>query len=104
MTHIVLTSWWPYSKGEEVQNKYYEILPRFQAVVKSIKIYFKNVKVGMRGMVFFEIEQGKLEEAMTTINALAAEITAIEGFTFEIETQVSLEEALANQAAQAAQG
>jgi hypothetical protein len=100
MTHIVVTSWWPYSKGEEVTNKWNETIARFQAVVKSFKYFFKPVKKGVRAMGFFEIEQGKLEEAMATIYNLAMEFTTIEGYTFEMDTQLSLEEALAAQAAQ----
>lgn len=104
MAHIVITSWWPYSKGEEVQKKWDETLPRFQAVVKSFKYYFKPVKIGIRAMGFFEIEQGRLEEAITTVTALAAEFTTIEGYTYKYDIQTSMEEALAAQAAQAAQG
>lgn len=100
MTHIVITSWWAYSKQEEVTNKWNETISRFQAVVKSFKYFFKPVKKGTQAMGFFEIEQGKFEEAFTTLYTLAMEFTAIEGYTFEMDTQMSLEEALAAQAAQ----
>lgn len=101
MTHVVITAWWPYSKTEEVSAKWNETSSRATEVSKSFKMYFKNVKEGVRAMGFFEIEQGKLEESMEALNTLVSEFTDIEGYTFEIDTQTSLEEV---QAAQAAQG
>ncbi|MHA1931093.1 MAG: hypothetical protein ACW96X_01050 [Promethearchaeota archaeon] len=101
MTHIVVTSWWPYSKTEEVTSKWNEILPRFTASAKSVKYFFKPVKKGVRAMGFFEIEEGKFEDSYTALYTLAMEFTEIDGYTFEMDTQLSLEEA---QAAQAAQG
>ena len=51
----------------------------------------------LRELVDFQIENGKLEEALIIINGIASDFTAIEGYTYELDLQLSLEEIMAGQ-------
>ncbi|MHA2394561.1 MAG: hypothetical protein ACXAEX_21740 [Promethearchaeota archaeon] len=100
MVYVVITAWWPNPRGPEVTAKWNELLPQFNAATKSIQMWFKSTRIGIQATGYYEIEAGKLEESLTALQGLAMEFTAIDGYMFEIETQISMEEALAAQAAQ----
>ena len=93
---ICVTYWWSPSKNEEVLKKYYEAVEKYQAIAKSVKIYFKYMRKGAQATAYFEVEEGKLEETMNTITTMYNEfVEGIESFTYEIDTQATIEEILA---------
>ncbi len=58
------------------------------------------MRKGAQATAYFEVEEGKLEETMNTITTMFNEfVEEIESFTYEIDTQGTLEEVLANRAA-----
>jgi len=99
MVHIAITSWYPYSKNEEVQNTYNK---QFQesglpSGVKSMKIYVKPSRRGIQITTYLEIEEGKMDEALVSINEFLVVFHGIEGYNYEWDIVLSQEEALAAQ-------
>ncbi|MFX0009789.1 MAG: hypothetical protein ACFE9R_05695 [Candidatus Hermodarchaeota archaeon] len=99
MVHIVITSWYPYGKNEAVTAKWNENLQKFNEAAKSFKYFFKSVKEGVRATGYFKIEDEaeKFRTSWATLTALVMEFTAIEGFSFEMDVQYSMEELQAAQ-------
>ena len=97
---ICVTYWWSPSKNEEVLKKYYEAADKYKDVLKSVKIYLKYMRLGTQATAYFEVEEGKLEETLNTVITMFNEfVEEIETFTYEWDTQATLEEVLANQTA-----
>ncbi len=97
---ICVTYWWSPSKNEEVLKKYNSILDKASGLAKSVKIYVKYMRTGAQATAYFEIEEGKLEESLTSITSLYNEfVEEIESFTYEVDFPAILEDYLASRSA-----
>lgn len=96
---IVLTSTWPFNKGQEVQKRFLEIQQEKgqSSVIKSIQYYYSPCKKGMKCRAYHEVEQGNLEEAMTFLVDFMTGFFVIDGYGYKIHMTVSGEDMAAAQ-------
>ena len=97
MVHIVLTSWWPLPLNDKISEKWAQLSPQIQPLLKSMKIYFMGVKAGVQATGYNEVEDGKMEEAYNALFSAANELSTIEGYTYQLSIQLSWEEVQAAQ-------
>ncbi len=99
MVHIEVTSLYPNVKGEEAQNAWNKALqdPGIPSYVKSWKMFVKPTTKGFQTRTYIEVEDNKLGEAITALNAFTAGFGEIDGYCLEYGIVYSLEETLAMQ-------
>ena len=99
IAQIVLTSTWPFNKGEEVQKRYLEIQQEKgeSSAVKSIKYYYSPCKKGMKCRAYHEVDQENLGEAMNFLVDFMTGFFVIDGYGYKIHMAASGEEMLAAQ-------
>ena len=97
MTQIVLTSWWPFGKGQDVQKRFNETNQEKgqSPAIKSIKYYYSPSKKGMKCRAYHEVEQGNLEEALGYLVDFMTGFFVIEGYGYKIDLAASGEEMIA---------
>ena len=97
MVLIMVTSWYPPDKAIEVAKKFIEVLQKYPQesyekwLVAGAVI---AVKDGIRVITITEVEKGKYEEALSLEAKRLVEYFGIEGYRFQIETLLSVEEAM----------
>ncbi len=97
MVLIMVTSWYPPDKAIEVATKYLEVLQKFpqESFEKPLVAAAASaVKDGIKVISITEVEKGKYEEALSLTAKRNVEYFGIEGYRFEIETLLTIEEAL----------
>jgi len=97
MVMIMVTSWYPPNKAIEVAKKFLEGMQKFpqESFEKPLVIAgVTSVKDGIRGITITEVEKGKYEEALNLTAKRLVEYFGIEGYRFEIETLMTIEEAM----------
>ncbi len=97
MVLIMLTSWYPPDKATEVAKKFIEVMGKYpqESFEKPLVLAAaSSVKDGLRSISITEIEKGKYEEAMDLIARREVEYFGIEGYRFEMETLLTIEEAM----------
>jgi hypothetical protein len=97
MVMIMVTSWYPPGKAMEVAKKFLEIMQKFpqESFEKPLLLGgVTSVKDGIRVIAITEVEKGKYEEALNLEAKRLVEYMSIEGYRFEIETLMTLEEAM----------
>ena len=96
MVLIMVTSWIPPDKGTEVGKKYLEVMQKipFESFEKPLVNAGNMIKDGLKVIVIVEVEKGKYEEALNLAVKRESEFFGIDGYRSEIETLLTLEEAM----------
>lgn len=98
MVYIIVTSCFPASKGSEVGKRYLEVYKKFPPDRTLAKEIVQNaVKAtgdGIISMGVNEVKKGKFVEAMDRITKNMMEYADIEGFSFSIDTYLTVVEAM----------
>ena len=97
MVLIMTTAWIPLDKVTEAAKKYMEVMQKFpQASFEKplVQAASNPTKDGIRVISITEVESGKYEEAVILDLKRETEFYSIEGFRYEMETLLTLEEAL----------
>ena len=97
MVMIMVTTWYPPDKAVEIAKKFVEVMQKYpqESFEKPLVLAAaSSVKDGLRSISITEVEKGKYEEAMDLIARREVEYFGIEGFRFEIETLLTIEEAM----------
>jgi len=96
--YILLTVWFPASKGLEVGKKALEInekIPDDETILKTILPGgLMRTKNGIKGITIFEVMEGKLEEAYARASEILALYAEVEGVNSRIDTMTTAAEAL----------
>ena len=93
MVLIMVTSLFPPEKGMEVQKKYDEIQQKFPlpSFIKLKKVGLGWIREGMKGVAIYEVEKGKISDALNFVYRYELEFAGIEGYSNEIETPLTKE-------------
>jgi len=97
MVLIMVTTWYPPDKATKVAKKFLEVMQEYpqESFEKPLVLAAaSSVKDGIRSISITEVKKGKYEEAMNLIARREVEYFGIEGFRFEIETLLTIEEAM----------
>ena len=99
MVYVVITSWWPLNKGQEVSDVYNKQVQELgtQDFIKSTPMWMKPCKKGLKSVTYNEIEEGKLEEAIQWLGTFMAGFSTIDGYGYKYDIMLSQQEALAAQ-------
>jgi len=96
MPYIFITSVYPSHKVDEVVKKYLEIIRKYPpdpSLGKSIVSATKLVEQGVKGIIAYEVKEGKFEEAMNRWMRSIGEFRNIEGYECSIEVWATAAEA-----------
>lgn len=95
LAHIVIYSWYPFSKFQEVQSRLAEIVEEkgTSTAIKSITNFTSAGKKGVRVAAYHEIEDGKVEEALNYLGEFMSGFWTIEGYTYRFDFALSPEDA-----------
>ena len=97
MPYIFITAVYPSHKVDEVVKKYLELLPKYPPVPslgKTVVNATKLVEQGVKSLSVYEVEAGKLEEAISLWTKGIAEYRNIEGYEVSIDIWATGAEAL----------
>jgi len=99
MVQLVITSWWPITKADEVQKKFLEISQEKgqSPAIESSNMYISPCKTGWMSRSYNNINQGKLEEALTFLATFMTGFNTIEGYGYKFSFAITPEEAAAAQ-------
>ena len=94
MVLIMVTSMIPFEKGAEVRRKYDKIQQKFPfpPYIKKKQIGARTVREGMKAIAVYEVEKGKIAEALNFVYRYETEFAGIEGYSDDIETLLEMEE------------
>lgn len=98
MPNILIKTWFPPHKADEVANVYMEELKSHRpdrTLGKSLTTSIKSNQNGIVSLEIFEVKEGKLEDALTHYHDVQIMYHNIEGFRYEIEVWRTPVEALA---------
>ena len=98
MVLIVITSWFPIDKANEVAKKYIEVFKKYppdESLGKGLTTAFKVTKEGIKAIGIAEVVKGKVEEYIARATVSTQEYARIEGFRYEVEMFMDITEALA---------
>ncbi|MFX1344610.1 MAG: hypothetical protein ACFFAI_05860 [Promethearchaeota archaeon] len=98
MVYVVITAWWPFTKQQEVSDAYNKQIQESGGsdAIKSTPMWLKPCKKGWKSVTYNEIEQGKLEEALTYLSTFMTAFGSIEGYGFKFDLMVSQQEVIAS--------
>jgi len=94
MVLIMVTSLFPPEKGVEVLRKNDEIQQRFPlpSFIKLKKVGLGWIREGIKGVAVYEVEKGKVADALHFVWRYEGEFVGIEGYSNEIETLLTPED------------
>ncbi|MHA2008062.1 MAG: hypothetical protein ACXABO_12625 [Promethearchaeota archaeon] len=99
MVYIVVKSFFPTHKNEEVSARNVEMMAKFPPdntlVEAVVPLAARASKEGIEAMGINLIKEGKFDEALIRIGRAMAMFNDIEGFEYSVETWVTLEEVMA---------
>ena len=96
MPYLFITTVYPSHKSDEVVKKYLEITPKYPpqpSLGKSVADATKIGEQGARNITVYEVEKGKLEEAISLWTKGVAEFRNIEGYEASIDVWMTTAEA-----------
>ena len=99
MPFIVVTSWYPTHKVSDVLKIFPEFLKKYPPNVLaefgeiSVNQAVTSTEKGLKSMSFFDIKEGKLEEALKVARSAVAMFQAVEGYEYSIEVWSTITEA-----------
>ena len=95
---VMVTVWFPPTKGIDIAKKAIEALKKFPAD-ESIAIQLAqglaSDRQGFKSITISEVKEGKLEEALDRANEIVDFYTEIEGVTYKMDLMVTPQEAYA---------
>lgn len=98
MVLILITSFYPLGKAEEVAKIYLEVVrqkPLDRSLAKRlVPLGIRMTKEGIRVIAVYEVKPGKTEEALADLTKRVLPFGQIEGYEIEVETLLSGTEAL----------
>ena len=97
MVLIMVTAWYPPDKVTEVAKKFIEVMGKYpqESFEKPLVVAAASTcKDGIKAINITEVEKGKYEEALSLTAKRNVEYFGIEGYKLQIETLLSVEEAL----------
>ena len=99
MVYIVVTAWWPLNKAQEVTDIYNKQIQEMGPTdfIKSAQTWLKPSKKGGISVTYNEIEEGKLDEALTWFNNFMLGFWVIDGYGYKYDLMLSQQEVLAAQ-------
>ena len=96
--YILITVWFPASKGLEVGKKALEIvekLPEDETISKTILPGgLMRTKNGIKGIAIYEVMEGKFEEAFNRASEILELYAEVEGLNSRIDTMATALEAM----------
>ena len=99
MPYLVLTAWYPTHKVPEVLKILPELLKKYPPSVleelgeTAVNQATTTTEKGLKAMSFYEIKEGKLEEALITAKKAVAMFQPVEGYEYTIEIWSTFTEA-----------
>ena len=89
---------YPYTKAQELGKVWTDVVQgKRLSSVKKVMTFYSPDERGFKSIIYHEIEQGKLEEALTEIQNRCAAFTVIDGWSYTLELQASYKEMAASQ-------
>lgn len=88
MPHILIRTWFPPHKAQEVAKVYMEELQKYRpdrSLGKSLATAIKSSDKGIVSIEIFEVKEGKLEESLKHYHKVQIMYHNIEGFKYEVE-------------------
>ena len=98
MVLIVITSWWPHDKANDVAKKYIEVTKKFPpdpSLGTTLTTAVKITKDGIKALGVAEVVKGKVEDYIALATKSQQEYASIQGFRYEVEMFMDVVEALA---------
>ena len=99
MPFLVITSWYPTHKASEVIKILSEVLKKYPPNVlaelgeTSVNQAVTTTEKGLKAMSFYDVKEGKLEEALKIARSALAMCQSIEGYEYTIEIWSTFTEA-----------
>lgn len=99
MPFLVITAWYPTHKVSDVIKVYPEMLKKYppSSLTEFGEIAVNNAvtatEKGLKTMSFYDIKEGKLEEALKTARSALAMFQSIEGYEYKVEVWSTITEA-----------
>lgn len=98
MPYIIVTSWFPLNKGNEVAEKYIEERKKFPPDKSLVKEVVQNAirveRDKAKSIYIAEVKEGKLDEALTRQQNAMIMYHEIEGYEYTIEIFFNIVEAM----------
>ena len=98
MPYIIVRSWYPNHKADEVAKKYLEVIEKYppdESITKEIVPVAVNVtRDGIETLSIDEVETQKVYDALNRAGRFLAEFRNIVDYNYEIKTWAKVEEAL----------
>jgi len=98
LVYIVIESWWPHGKSEQVGKLYLEVMKKYpddKSVAKPvIRSAIWSEQEGMHGIVISSVQPGKVKEAMDLSFNRLLMLAPVEGYRFELHIAYDVIEAL----------
>jgi hypothetical protein len=98
MPYVLIKTWFPPHKSEEVANVYLEELKKYppdRSLGKSLATAIRANENGIMSIEIFDVKEGKLEESINHYQNVQVMYHKIEGFKYEIEVWRTAVEAMA---------
>ena len=99
MVYIVVKSWYPSHKTEEVNERYMEMLQKYppdpSLAEQVVPIAARVTKDGPEVMSISLVKEGKFDEALVRIGRALSMFSNIEGYENSVTVWVTLQEAQA---------
>ena len=94
MAQIVIKSWCPLHKMSEAQETFARVSKEKGQTdsIKKVTFYYTVCKEGGKTVSYHDIEQGKLEEALTFLVDFMSGYHGLEGFSYEFTLAASQED------------
>ena len=97
MVYVVITAWYPLNKAQQVNEIYNKQIQEMgsSGFIKSTPMWIKPCKTGMKTVTYNEIEEGKLEEAITWLLRFMGPFGVVDGYGYDFDLMASQQELIA---------
>jgi len=94
--YILMRFWWPNDKADEIGKTFLKIAGTLKICkrVSESPFFITDEYGGSKSYNLFEVEEGKLFEALKELNKYVVNYRHIPGFRFKIEPVMSAKDAL----------
>ena len=95
MALIMVTCWYPPAKAAEFGEKGVPVLPKLAQpeILKTLVIGVGSGEDGIEATLIYEVQKGKLEEALNLVYRFLHTFYGIEGFRYQVKVLRTVEEA-----------
>lgn len=100
MVLIVVTTWYPNEKEDEVNQIYFGLPEKYPANETAelgnvlVPLGVTSTHEGMKVITVFEVAKGKFDEAMELTARMLREFRHVDGYRYEVETMFTQAEAM----------